>query len=494
MGIMHKAKTSNNMDNKDVKHYLLDDYLSRINVNDSIYSGKVASLLSYIGGILPSDEDFNDEGALYHYNCKTFLVSEDDKHYIIKNNEDQSVAFKLHKVRVNDKYPDLEMICYMLNSISKFYYASFSGNKLKLRSQISFFNDKDYIFDTSDYYKYPSNFFLFLPENYQEDERYQSLKSYLYDIKNILYSKEFLNAEIAVGLDKLKRLMKFGKDGDRKRRVGILFSFLTKSDSNKTKIENIKNMIAEKRLKSVVIDESYNEVSSKINSLFFDLINQSNLFNIDFLTKLYLAIYTSYYNPKDFTDQIVNFIMTKNLTNIFAGYAKRLFHLQIDFNKNISVQNILDSVDTYITMTTFIIENMFKTLRYYFINRSYEDIRSLFLTYYPVLTLSTNKKTKKYDLYNEFYEYMNGFLNQSFDSNIKLESGIYIMMQNKDYLNILRSYMLKNRLEQYDIRESFVKNLDLPQHINKEFVETFIQVKKTFINLYNLVEYVQKNR
>ncbi|MEM5878563.1 MAG: hypothetical protein QXF12_06840, partial [Candidatus Aenigmatarchaeota archaeon] len=280
----YKPKTTDNMEKQDTKHYALDDYLSRINVNDSIYSGKVASLLSYIGGILPSDEDFNDDGVLYHYNCKTFLVSEDDNYYLVKNPEDQTIVFKLHKVRVNDKYPDLEMICYMLNSVSKFYYASFSGNKLKIHSHISFFNDKDYIFDTSEHYKYPSNFFLFLPENYQEDESYKSLKSYLYDIKNILYSKEFLNAEISIGLNRFKHLIKFGKGEDRKRKSGILSGFLSKNDSYKEKVENLKNMITEKKMKSTSIDESYNEVASKINSLFFDLINQSNIFNIDFLT------------------------------------------------------------------------------------------------------------------------------------------------------------------------------------------------------------------
>lgn len=478
-----------------VKHYKLDEYLTHLTMNDSIYGEKAASLLSYLGGVLPSNDDLINDEAMYHYNCKTFLVGSDQNHYLIKEYESQSIVFKLPKVRVNGEYPDVEMISYMLNTVSKFHH-EMSPKKNKIKSYISFFNDKNCVFDTSIYYKYRSNFFLFMPENYYEDDHYKKIKNEIYNIKNVLYSREFLNCQMRIALNSIKSYIKNNKGKTNNNKKGLISSFFNRGTSVDSYVKDAKKATGVIKLHMEDVDSVYNNVSENINIMFFSLINNSNIYNIDFLTKLYFSVYSYYYNKKDFANYIIDFIITKNLTNIFVGYSKRLFYRESNLNKiRISADDFLNSVDTYIVIALSVIENMFKTLRYYFVNKSFGEIERTFLSYYPVLTISDSKNVKNFDLYNDFVKYMNSVLNTDIDLNLNEEDMRFIfdMIKDKDHLDILKQYMLNKRLAHTGLDENIIKKLiifrekdEKDYKINADRLEKFIQMKKIFLNAYNL--------
>lgn len=442
---------------------MVDDYINKYMLLQSIYDNKCNAILNLIGNFIVEDGD-----EIRYVKKSICYVSENDSYYIVKNENAQEM-FKIKKVLVNNVYPTKSDIAFMLNSIVyRFMY-----NKYK--KKINFFEDEKYTYDID-----TNNvvFFLFLPDDYETDQGYIEFRKSLYNFKNLVSMYKFIEYEIYNLENHLGKILQFEE--------------AVESDKLKNDIKNTKdrmNFLTNKR------NELSNEIEvqlKELHSFYEGVVNNGITINIDVFKYFYRLIVHDETFDSNFIDYMYSYVSNPSSFSFSFSYLlKALIESRKSDDLFVSIKfSGVYNIESSIALSIVMLSNIYLFFKYYFYGKDFDYLSSIVSVYSPKIILINEKQDRKkeFNLYDAFINYRK---HMEKIAQVVVENNLHYVLE-KDYngyIYHLANYINAYRSNKYNIELSILPVTET--NITKKDFEGYIFFLDNIKNKYN-AEYIKK--
>ncbi|MEM4166754.1 MAG: hypothetical protein QW255_05355 [Candidatus Bilamarchaeaceae archaeon] len=464
LGLKKPENTSDNStDSINEINIMVDDYINKYMLLQSIYDNKCNAILNLIGNFIVEDSD-----EIRYVKKSICYVSENDSYYIVKNENAQEM-FKIRKVLVNNLYPTKSDIAFMLNSIVYRFMLS------KYKKKINFFEDEKYTYDID-----TDNvvFFLFLPDDYETDEEYIEFRKSLYNFKNLVSTYKFIEYEIYNLENHLRKILHFEEE--------------TESEKLKNDIKNTKdriNFLTNKK------NELSNEIEVQIKELhrFYEgVVNNGITINIDVFKHFYKLIVHDETFDNNFIDYMYSYVSNPSSFSFSFSYLlKALIESRKSDDLFVSIRfNDAYNIESSIALSIVMLSNIYLFFKYYFYGKDFDYLSSIVSVYSPKIILINEKQDKKkeFSLYDAFISYRK-YIEKV--TQVVVENNLHYVLE-KDYngyIYHLANYINAYRSNKYNIELSILPVKET--NITKQDFEGYIFFLDNIKNKYNAA-YIKK--
>lgn len=450
-------------DNINEVSIMVDDYINKYMLLQSIYDNKCNAILSLIGNFIVEDSE-----EIRYVKKSICYVSESASYYIVKNESGQEM-FRIKKVLVNNTYPTKSDIAFMLNSIVYRFMHS------KYKKKINFFEDEKYTYDID-----TNNvvFFLFLPDDYETDEGYVEFRKSLYNFKNSVSMYKFVEYEIYNLENHLGKILQFKDE--------------IESDKLKNDIKNTKDRIN-------FLTSKRNELSSEIevqlkelHSFYEGVVNNGITINIDVFKHFYKLIVHDETFDINFVDYMYSYVSNPSSFSFSFSYLlKALIESRKSDDLFVSIRfNDVYNIESSIALAIVMLSNIYLFFKYYFYGKDFDYLAPIVSVYNPKVILINEKhdKKKEFSLHDAFINYKN---HMEKVARIVVENNLHYVLE-KDYNGYvyhLANYINAYRSNKYNIQLSILPVTETS--ITKKDFEGYIFFLDKIKNKYN-AEYIKK--
>lgn len=458
LGLKKSENTpDNDTDSINEINIMVDDYINKYMLLQSIYDNKCNAILNLIGNFIVEDSD-----EIRYVKKSICYVSENGSYYIVKNENAQEM-FKIKKVLVNNVYPTKSDIAFMLNSIVYRFMLS------KYKKKINFFEDEKYTYDID-----TNNvvLFLFLPDDYETDEEYIEFRKSLYNFKNLVSTYKFIEYEIYNLENHLGKILHFEEEAE--------------SDKLKNDIKNTKeriNFLTNKK------NELLSEVEvqlKKLHKFYEDVVNNGITINIDVFRHFYKLIVHDEAFDSNFIDYMYSYVSNPSSFSFSFSYLlKALIESRKSDDLFVSIRfNGAYNIESSIALSIVMLSNIYLFFKYYFYGKDFDYLSSIVSVYSPKIILINEKQDKKkeFSLYDTFISYRK-YIEKV--TQVVVENNLHYVLE-KDYNGYI--YHLSNYINTYRANKYNIELSILPvneTNITRKDFEGYIFFLDNIKNKYN---------
>lgn len=459
----HDNEKNGDADNVNEVSIMIDDYINKYILLQSIYDNKCNAILNLIGNFIV--EDGNEIRYVKKAVC---YVSESDSYYIVRN-ENGREMFRIKKVLVNNTYPTKSDIAFMLNSI----VYRFMHNKYK--KKVNFFEDDKYTYDID-----TNNvvFFLFLPDDYEKDEEYIKFRKSLYNFKNLVSMYKFIEYEIYNLESHLGKILQFREE--------------VESDKLKNDIKSTKERINFLTSKKNELSDEIEVQLKELHSFYEGVVNNGITINIDVFKYFYKLIVHDETFDINFIDYMYSYVSNPSSFSFSFSYLlKALIESRKSDDLFVSIRfNGVYNIESSIALSIVMLSNIYLFFKYYFYGKDFDYLLPIVSVYNPkIILINENQdKKKEFSLYDAFISYRK---HMEEVARMVVENNLYYVLD-KDYNGYvyhLANYINAYRSNKYNVQLSILPVTET--NITKKDFEGYIFFLNNIKNKYN-AQYIKK--